>query len=183
MEQEREGSREFKDSLQFLLEYMPETDKGVVSEAQLSDHARLALRARNRFSWARDVPWKIFLNEVLPYRSLDEPYDHWRPDFFDRFAPMVEEAASITEAAMILNRDIWSIWGLVFKSDQAPEILSPSQVIQAGYGSCSALSIFLVDACRAVGIPARVAGKEGIAQGGFRSWGLTGYIGGLGFSA
>ena len=160
MDQELEGSKDYKECLQFLLDFMPESDKAIVSEEQLATDVRLALRARNRFPWARDVPWEVFLNEVLPYRNLDEPYDHWRPDFYDRFAPMVEGATSITEAAMILNRDIWKIWGLVFKSDQAPEVLSPSQVIKAGFGSCSALSIFLVDACRAVGVPARVAGKQ-----------------------
>jgi transglutaminase-like putative cysteine protease len=32
------------------------------------------------------------------------------------------------------------------------------QVIAAGYASCTGLSIFLVDALRAVGIPARVTG-------------------------
>lgn len=32
------------------------------------------------------------------------------------------------------------------------------QVIAAGYASCTGLAIFLVNACRAVGIPARVAG-------------------------
>ncbi len=34
-----------------------------------------------------------------------------------------------------------------------------TQVIAAGYASCTGLSIFLVNACRAVGIPARVTGK------------------------
>ena len=32
------------------------------------------------------------------------------------------------------------------------------QVIKAGYASCTGLSIFLVNALRAVGIPARMAG-------------------------
>ncbi|MCK4565429.1 MAG: transglutaminase domain-containing protein, partial [Verrucomicrobia bacterium] len=35
---------------------------------------------------------------------------------------------------------------------------SPSESIKASYASCTGLSILLVDACRAVGIPARVAG-------------------------
>lgn len=42
--------------------------------------------------------------------------------------------------------------------DQTPEIMSVAQVLAAGYASCTGLSIFLVAACRAVGIPARVAG-------------------------
>lgn len=64
---------------------------------------------------------------------------------------MVANAASLSEAAQILNRDIWRIWGIHFKSDQTPEIMSPSQTIAAGYASCTGLSIFLVNALRSVG--------------------------------
>ena len=35
---------------------------------------------------------------------------------------------------------------------------SPSESMKIGYASCSGLSIILVDACRAVGVPARVVG-------------------------
>jgi hypothetical protein len=49
---------------------------------------------------------------------------------------------------------------ITFKSDQTPEIMSPSQVIAAGYASCTGLSIFLVNALRSVGIPARLAGAQ-----------------------
>lgn len=52
-----------------------------------------------------------------------------------------------------------------FKPDLAPEIMSPSQVIRAGHASCSGLSIFLASACRAVGVPARVAGAAGTRTG------------------
>lgn len=58
-------------------------------------------------------------------------------------------------------RDIWAIWGLRFVPDQTPEIMSVSQVLDKGYASCTGLSIFLVNACRAVGIPARIAGMQG----------------------
>jgi transglutaminase-like putative cysteine protease len=43
------------------------------------------------------------------------------------------------------------------------------QVIAAGYASCTGLSIFLVAACRAVGIPARVAGTPSWVVGGRRA--------------
>lgn len=61
---------------------------------------------------------------------------------------------------MLLScRDIWAIWGLRFVPDQTPEIMSVGQVLAKGYASCTGLSIFLVNACRAVGIPARIAGE------------------------
>jgi transglutaminase-like putative cysteine protease len=156
-----ELSSQHSEAFHFLKQHMPAADRHKVSDEFLHEHVRLALRARGANSWAAAVPWPVFLNEVLPYRNLDEPIDQWRADFMERFSPMVTSASDILEAAAILNQQIWKIWGIYFKADQAPEILSPSQVIAAGYGSCSALSIFYVDACRAVGIPARVAGALG----------------------
>jgi transglutaminase-like putative cysteine protease len=52
------------------------------------------------------------------------------------------------------------VWGIKFVPDQTPEIMSPGQVLAARHASCTGLSIFLVLACRAVGIPARVAGVQ-----------------------
>eukprot|EP00877_Chromochloris_zofingiensis_P010566 jgi/Chrzof1/5763/Cz16g14270.t1 len=150
--------------LAFLREYLPAKDRNTTSEQYLKDNVDLALRARSQSVWAAAVPWDMFLNEVLPHRNLDEPVDNWRPLFYQLFKPLVVNASSLTEAAQILNRDIWKIWGIHFKADQAPEILSPSQTIKAGYASCSGLSIFLVNACRAVGIPARVAGTPSWVQ-------------------
>ncbi|MEW5312107.1 MAG: hypothetical protein WDW38_003759 [Sanguina aurantia] len=118
----------------------------------------LALLARQAHAWSRSVPEDIFLNNVLPYANMDEPRDDWRSLFSALFAPIVAGAGSLTGAAQLLNERIWSIWGIEFQPDHTPEIMSPSQTISAGFASCTGLSIFLVDACRAVGIPARVAG-------------------------
>jgi hypothetical protein len=146
--------------IDFLKSHMPEQDIANISDEFLISTATLALQARTDNSWAHQVPWDTFLDFVLPYSNLDEPRENWRSVFYPLFKPMVAGTSSLAEAALLLNKEIWSIWGIHFKSDQAPEILSPSQVIKAGYGSCSALSIFLVNACRAVGIPARVAGES-----------------------
>lgn len=151
----------FQTSLKFLMKHMPESDKEQLSPESVALNVQLAVQARARHSWARDVPEEIFLNNVLPYANLDEERDFttWRPMFHALFSPLVAPAKSITEAAQILNRHIWSFWGIYFKPQQTPEIMSPTQTIRAGYASCTGLSIFLVNACRAVGIPARVAGN------------------------
>ena len=60
--------------------------------------------------------------------SVDEPRDNWRAMFFQRFLPLVQNASSLSEAALTLNKEIWSIWGITFKSNQTPEIMSPFQV-------------------------------------------------------
>ena len=60
--------------------------------------------------------------------SVDEARDDWRGLFFMRFMPLVERASSLSEAALILNRDIWGIWNITFKANQTPDIMSPFQV-------------------------------------------------------
>lgn len=47
--------------------------------------------------------------------SVDEPRDDWRGLFFSRLMPMVENASSTTEAALILNKEVWGIWNIVFR--------------------------------------------------------------------
>ncbi|KAI8476013.1 MAG: hypothetical protein J3K34DRAFT_402677 [Monoraphidium minutum] len=147
--------------LEFLSRNMPARDRDSVADQDLVKTAALALKARRAAKWARAVPLKVFLNDVLPYRHLDEPYAPWRRAFWDKLAPLVANATSTVEAAQIINRDVWALFAdppIHFVADQAPEILSPAQVIAAGYASCTGLSIFLASACRAVGVPARVAG-------------------------
>lgn len=63
----------------------------------------------------------------LPYRSLDEPRDRWRPLFRERVAPLAAGARSLTEAALQLNARVWGLWGISFKADSTPEVLSPFQ--------------------------------------------------------
>lgn len=92
--------------MHFLKRHMPARDQGVVAEQTLLEHVQLALRARNANQWAAAVPWEIFLNDVLPYRNLDEPIDdfNWRVLFWDKFSSTVAGASSLTDAAQTLNR-------------------------------------------------------------------------------
>ena len=157
---------------QFLLKNMPQSDLKTLPVGILKNTVDLALSARNQTKWGKTVPIDIFLNDVLPYAVLDEPREDWRPLFFERFMPLIENATSMIDAVQILNRDIWKPWNIVFKSNQTPDIMSPSQTIMNNHASCTGLSIFLAYACRAVGIPARVAGTPdwNTTDGGNHNW-------------
>jgi hypothetical protein len=135
------AQQQLEEAIAYLHAYMPARDVDVVSDRFVNDTALLALQARGASPWAAAVPWQLFLDYVLPYASLDEPREDWRSLFWPLLRPLVAGTSTPGEAALLLNKQIWRIWGVHFKADQAPEILSPSQVIRAGYGSCSALSI------------------------------------------
>lgn len=143
---------------QFLIEHMPEADRKGLSTAFLSENLDLAFKARDTFPWSRDIPEEIFLNDVLPYAVFDEPRDPWRADFMAKAAPIVEGAQTSSEAAQRLNRQFFKLINTHYDPGRKRTNQSPKESIEQGKATCTGLSIILVDACRAVGIPARAVG-------------------------
>lgn len=97
---------EMKEGVAFLISYMPERDLKTMKGDDLLSNVKLAYEARNRFAWAKSVPDSIFLNDVLPYASLNEERDQWRADFYKRFAPYVENCKTLEEAIKAVNKNI-----------------------------------------------------------------------------
>ena len=93
---------EMKEGVAFLIAYMPERDLTSMTGDDLLSNVQLAYEARNRFAWAKSVPDSIFLNDVLPYASLNETRENWRADFYRRFAPYVENCKTLDEAIACL---------------------------------------------------------------------------------
>ena len=142
----------------FLVEYMPERDKESLTSGFLITNLTYAFRARAEFPWANQVPPDIFANDVLPYAVFDETRELWRPDFYDKARAIVKEAKTATEAAQALNRDFFKLIQVHYNTGRKRPNQSPSESIALGKATCTGLSIILVDACRAVGIPARAVG-------------------------
>lgn len=144
----------------FLVENMPNKDREQLTESFLLENLDLALKARAEFSWASKVPEDIFLNDVLPYAVFDEPRDPWRADFYEKAAKIVRDAhaQTATQAAQALNKNIFNLVNVHYNTGRKRPNQSPRESIAQGRATCTGLSIILVDACRAVGIPARAAG-------------------------
>ncbi len=148
----------------FLLDNMPASDRAGLSSDFLMDNLSLALSARTNFPWAKSVPERMFLNDVLPYASLDEPRDPWRADFYPMASNIVRDCKTATEAAQALNREIFNLVKVHYNLGRKRNNQSPKESIEQGKATCTGLSIILVDACRAVGVPARIAGVPEWAQ-------------------
>ena len=141
----------------FLSVHRPERDAELPADL-LIENLDLALAARDRFRWARTVPLELFLNDVLPYAVLDETRERWRPALLEHAAPLVAECKTATEAAQALNRGLFDAIGVHYDTGRKAPNQSPFESREQGRATCTGLSILLVDACRAVGIPARAAG-------------------------
>lgn len=156
------------------------------SDEFLRRNSEFALKARAEVPVAQLVPEELFLNEVLPYRLLDEPVDDWRPSFFTVLAPLAKQARSLREAVEIIVPRVFTDLRkssevmkepiddpVIFRGNCTPEIMAPiSETLRKGYASCTGCSILVADALRAVGIPARVVGTPAwnLPTGGNHNW-------------
>ncbi|MDG2125093.1 MAG: transglutaminase-like domain-containing protein [Verrucomicrobiales bacterium] len=158
--------------LAFLVAHMPAGDLKNLTANYLTENVSLAYQARASVPWGKDLPDELFFNDVLPYASINERRDNWRKDFTDRFLPLVKGCKTPGEAAQLLNQKMWDLVDVRYHATKRPKPdQSPYESIDAGYASCSGLSVLLIDACRAVAVPARFVGTPRWAtKRGNHSW-------------
>jgi len=162
---------EERDGLEFLLEHMSAGDLTSLSADFLVEHVTYAYRAWREAPWSSAVPEQHFLENVLPYASINERRDAWRADFYERFRPLVANATSPSEAAAILNQKMFELVGVRYSTKRPKADQSPYESMEAGLASCTGLSVLLIDACRAVGVPARFVGVPSWSDdSGNHSW-------------
>ncbi|HWB18900.1 MAG TPA: transglutaminase-like domain-containing protein, partial [Phycisphaerales bacterium] len=142
---------------EFLIAHHPQRDASIDSQL-LSENLEFAIKARQSFPWAKSLSEDLFLNDVLPYAVLDETREHWRPQLFELSSEIVKGTSNATDAAQALNRELFKKVNVRYSTARAKANQSPLETMQSGLASCTGLSILLVDACRSVGIPARIAG-------------------------
>ena len=147
-----------QEGLSFLMANMPDHDRVTLTDNFLIENVRLAYQAMDEVPWGQDIPKAIFLNDVLPYASLNERRDNWRKDFHQRFIKIAKKSKAIDKAVIALNKYVFKVLHVSYSADKRPKPdQSPYESMQAHYASCTGLSILLTDALRSVGIPARIA--------------------------
>ena len=118
----------------------------------------LAYTAWNTAPWKAQIPKELFLNDILPYASLTEAREDTRTALRQKSLPLIAGCRTPGEAAMRLNEKLFPLLHVGYSTERQRPDQSPSESIASGKASCSGLSIMLVDACRAIGVPARVVG-------------------------
>ena len=142
----------------YLIVNMPEHDREGMDLELLKENVAYANIARNKYAWAKELPEEVYLCDVLPYAVVDEVRDSWRKDMYEMFAPAVDTCETMYDAICAVNANIPALTGVHYNTKREKTNQSPSESIRQGMASCTGLSILLVDAYRAVGIPARFAG-------------------------
>jgi lysophospholipase L1-like esterase/dienelactone hydrolase len=155
----------------FLYKNMSAEERSNIPQKQLDQEVHQAFQAFESAPWRQDISEDLFLEYILPYRQLDEPFEAWRSQLRETALPIIKGYKNITEAALALNKELFKKLNVIYSTKRNRANQGPSETIATGLASCTGLSILLADACRSVGIPARVAGIAEWPDGpGNHSW-------------
>ncbi len=158
------------DDYAFLVKHMPEKDRGVVSEEYLRKNVALAQEARRTAPWRDTITDEIFREYVLPYSSIGEEVDDWRPLFREKFWPLVKDCKTTGEAVQLINSKIWKTLNVRYNTKRDKPDQSPFHSMRIHMASCTGLAILEIDVYRACGIPARFTGCNWTPIPGNHSW-------------
>ena len=147
-----------REGMEFLIRHMPVRDLKSLTAKFLISNVEAAYDQWRTTQWHTKVPHEIFLNNVLPYANINERRDNWRLDFQKRFGSLVKNVESPGLAGAILNQKIFAQVGVRYSTRRRKADQAPFESIESGLASCTGLSVLLIDACRANGIPARFVG-------------------------
>jgi hypothetical protein len=165
------GGEAQRSALAHLVRHMTKDDLARVPVDVVMQNVELAFRARAEFPWASGVSEALFRAYVLPYCVLDEERDEWRPKLYAVAASVVAGARSASEAVQRLNERVFSILKVVYSTERARPNQCVTESMKLGKASCTGLTIIIVNACRAVGIPARAVGTALWSKGsGNHTW-------------
>jgi predicted esterase len=154
----RQASIDRREGLSFLVANMPEGDLRTLSEVFLLENLNLAYDAWERSPWRASVSKEMFFNDILPYACLSEKRDPWRARLRGECEPLVGGCRTPGEAAQRLNQKLFPLLKVRYNTARRRPDQSPTETIGSGIATCTGLAILLVDACRSVGVPARVVG-------------------------
>jgi transglutaminase-like putative cysteine protease len=162
---------EHRGSMVHLVANLPPRDARELPASFLLEQVSLAHESFEGSPWHDGVPEDVFLDAVLPHANIDERRDDWRRDFVERFRELAWSAPTQQDAVRTLNREIFGRLGIVFDANKRlTNEQSPYQSTLQGCASCTGMSILLANACRAAGIPARLAGIPEWPTGDNHTW-------------
>lgn len=149
---------EAQPEMAYLIANMYREDLRTMDLALLRENVEYAELVREKYTWAKALPEEVYLQDVLPYHVVDEVRDEWRKELYEMFSPAVDTCETMYDAICAVNANIPRLTGVDYNTKREKTNQSPRESMRQGMASCTGLAILLVDAYRAVGIPARFAG-------------------------
>ena len=133
----------------------PEPDLTCITADYLIENIDLAFEVWQKYPWCKQLSFREFCRNILPYRLKQEPLDRWRSYYYTRYKMTVDSlaraGATMREIVFFFN----SQHGKKYLHDAAkiPGDFSIELIEKLGGGTCDHLALNAVQLMRAVGIP------------------------------
>ena len=142
----------------FLVDNMPASDRAALGCDFLMEDLSLAFAAREQISVGQNRAGADVFQRRAALRLAGRTARSVARGFLPLASDIVRDCTNATEAAQALNRELFNQVNVHYNLARKRNNQSPKESIEQGKATCTGLSIILVDACRAVGVPARIAG-------------------------
>jgi Transglutaminase-like superfamily len=163
--------KEQRPGFAYLIKYLPVKDLESLRPKALAANVALAYQARAEVPWGAGLPEDVFVDAVLPHISVTEPRDSMRAEFHTRYLPLVRDCKTPGQAALVINKKLFADYKVGYNTRRLRTDQCSKESIAQGMATCTGLSIMLVEACRSVGVPARLAGiASWPGRGGNHTW-------------
>lgn len=138
-------------AMKYLYVTAPYSDLVNYTFEEIQDFASHGLFLYNTLERVKELPEKMFLNYILDHRVNEEEVLSCRSFFWNELKDRIE-GKNAKDAAIEVN--YWCAEEATYHSGD-DRTLPALTVYRRGYGRCGEESVFLVNALRSVGIPAR----------------------------
>ena len=138
-------------AMKYLYVTAPYSDLVNYSFEEIQDFASHGLFLYNTLERVKELPEEMFLNYILDHRVNEEEVLPCRSFFWNELKDRIE-GKNAKDAAIEVN--YWCAEEATYHSGD-DRTLPALTVYRRGYGRCGEESVFLVNALRSVGIPAR----------------------------
>ena len=145
---------ELKDSFGMVPKNTLIKDKDVIKSAFLIKNIEMAFKAWKENPWSKNYDFKIFCEYILPYRSLSEPMQDWRPEYQMTFEKLSVGMADASDPVELCSDIISNIkhFDFVLKRFDPKQLLGPADLLFWREGNCPDLANVAIFAGRSLGV-------------------------------
>lgn len=143
-----------KDSIGMISRNIVVKDTDIVKSELLIKNIEMAFKSWKENPWSKSYDFKTFCEYILPYRSLTEPLQDWRPEYQASFEKLSTGMADPTDPVELVSNIITNIkhFDFVLKRFDPKSLLGPTDLLFWREGNCPDLANVAIFANRSLGV-------------------------------
>lgn len=129
-------------------------DSDAVTSKLLIENTELAYKAWKEGNWSKNYDFKTFCEYILPYRSLTEPLQNWRSEYYSIFEKLAIGLQDPQDPVELASKIVSNIkhFDFVLKRFDTKPLLGPNDLLFWRQGNCPDLANVAIFASRSLGI-------------------------------